>query len=277
MKTYFTFFLLLIINVGFAQVTNVKTGSWNDPTVWSNSLVPTDTTNVILNYDVIVDANDSCRSLNTNGHKVNVTTGIILQIKGGNVFDVDGNLYNTVDICTQVWMAKNLTVSHYRNGDSIPEVENGTVWSGLTTGAWCYYKGDTANGRKYGKLYNWYAVNDPRGLAPAGWHIPNDSEWTVLTKCLGGSAGGKMKETGTTHWLSPNTGATNSSGFTALPGGNLAVGFIFFDINEYAYWWSTTDANPSPWFYTLSYETANVQRSNPFPKGDGLSIRCVKD
>src|ERR1035437_4904310 len=128
----------------------------------------------------------------------------------------------SVTICTQSWMLKNLDVSTYRNGDLIPEVTDGSAWSALTAGAWCWYNNDSAtNASTYGKLYNWYAVNDPRGLAPTGWHVPSDAEWTTLSTCLGGNAvaGGAMKETGTTHWTSPNTGATNSSGFTGLPGG----------------------------------------------------------
>ena len=131
------------------------------------------------------------------------------------------NLNDTVRVCSQTWMTKNLDVAYYRNGDPIPQIIDPIQWSSLTTGAWCYYNNDAANGAIYGKLYNWYAVNDPRGLAPVGWHIPSSPEYISLINCLSGAtvAGGKMKETGTTHWLSPNAGATNSSGFTGLPGG----------------------------------------------------------
>ena len=127
-----------------------------------------------------------------------------------------------VTIGTQVWTNKNLELTKYRNGDIIPQVTDAITWKNLTTGAWCYYNNDSALYAKYGKLYNWYAVNDPRGLAPVGWHIPTDVEWTILTTYLGGStvAGGKMKESGTLNWSSPNTGATNESGFTGLPGGS---------------------------------------------------------
>src|SRR5690606_33259564 len=115
--------------------------------------------------------------------------------------------------------------------DVIPQVTDPTIWGNLTTGAWCYYNNDPANEIIYGKLYNWYAVNDPRGLAPVGWHIPSDSEWTILTDYLGGFevAGGKMKETGTTHWANPNIGADNSSGFTGLPGGYRAYNSAEFN------------------------------------------------
>src|SRR6266487_1634854 len=126
----------------------------------------------------------------------------------------------SIKICDQVWMLKNLDVSTYRNGDPIPKISDNAAWLALTTGAYCYYDNDSANyAATYGKLYNWFAVNDPRGLAPAGWHVPTDAEFTTLVEtCLGGwqVAGGKMKEIGTTHWASPNEGATNSSGFTGL-------------------------------------------------------------
>src|SRR5262245_15639657 len=111
---------------------------------------------------------------------------------------VSANVVSDTNIVigTQQWMAKNLDVAFYRNGDPIPKVNDGTAWANLTTGAWCYYNNDSTQSKKYGKLYNWYAVNDPRGLAPAGWHIPSDSEWTTMEKSLGGSliAGGKLKE-----------------------------------------------------------------------------------
>ena len=144
-------------------------------------------------------------------------------VASGSVTDINGNVYPTVNIGSQTWMQKNLNVSKYKNGDIIPQVTNATQWAALTTGAWCWYNNDSATyAATYGKLYNWYAVNDPRGLAPDGWHVPSDGEWTTLTDCLGGVdvAGGKMKEIGTSHWQSPNTGATNSSQFNALPGGD---------------------------------------------------------
>ena len=184
--------------------------------------------------------------------------------------------FPTVTICSQVWMGKNLAVSNYRNGEIIPQVTDST-WSGLTTGAWCWYDNDSAtNGATYGKLYNWYAVNDPRGLAPQGWHIPTDSEWTALSTCLGGN-GGAMKETGTAHWASPNTGATNSSGFTGLPGGSRNSIGTYVNIGYYGNWWSSTAYDASnAWYRYLKYTTANVYRSN-YSKTAGFSVRCVRD
>ncbi|MEO6542359.1 MAG: fibrobacter succinogenes major paralogous domain-containing protein, partial [Ferruginibacter sp.] len=152
-----------------------------------------------------------------------------------------------VTICTQIWMLKNLEVTTYRNGDLIPEVTDPTVWSTLTTGAWCYYSNNAANGPVYGKLYNWYAVNDPRGLAPTGWHVPTDAEFTTLRTCLGGNAvaGGKLKEIGTTHWNSPNVGATNSSGFTALPAGESGGG-AGINMGQFNNMWTSTEYLPLP-------------------------------
>ena len=168
-----------------------------------------------------------------------------------NLTDLDEINYAPIVIGTQKWMNKNLTTGRYRNGDLIPQVKNAAKWTELTTGAWCWYNNDSANGAVYGKLYNWYAVTDPRGLAPKGWHVPSDDEWTTLFTVLGNNAGGKMKETGTTHWLSPNTHATNRSGFTALPGGYCS-GFYgnFNHIGLYGNWWSSTQSdNGYPWHY----------------------------
>ena len=139
----------------------------------------------------------------------------------------------------QIWATKNLDVATYRNGDAIPQVQDIAAWANLNTGAWCYYENTTT----YGKLYNWYAVNDPRGLAPIGFHIPSEAEWTRLIEYLGGDyiAGGKMKESGTSHWISPNTDATNSSGFTGLPGGYRNNNGTFGGIGAYGYWWSSSE------------------------------------
>ena len=157
------------------------------------------------------------------------------------------------------WL-KNLDVTTYRNGDPIPQVTSPTEWENLTTGAWCYYKNDPAYGAIYGKIYNGYAVTDPRGLAPEGWHIPNNAEWIELVNCLGGAsvAGGALKSTGTIEldpnglidelaglWATPNTGATNSSGFTALPSGFRGYQGWFGRAGFDADWWSATQNGPN--------------------------------
>jgi len=195
------------------------------------------------------------------------------------------NLENTyiasIAIGNQVWSASNLDVSTFRNGDAITEAKTNEEWEKLGSEqkpAWCYYNNDPANGKKYGKLYNWYAANDARGIAPTGWHVPSHTDWKVLTTFLGGEkvAGGKLKETGTTHWISPNAGANNSSGFTAIPCGQRGFGGEFYDL-ENGNWWSTTESEPGrAWNRKMSSSGSSVSYWS-YNKEFGLSIRCVKD
>jgi uncharacterized protein (TIGR02145 family) len=208
----------------------------------------------------------------------------------GTVTDIDGNVYQTVTIGTQVWMAENLKVTHYRNGNVIPNVTVGNTWSDLTTGAYCEYNNDVNNVATYGRLYNWYAVDDSRGIAPAGWHVPTDEEWKQMEMYLGMSQseadgvgyrgtdeGGKLKETGTTHWSSPNTGATNESGFSALPGGFRYYDSTFFNIGSHAGFWSSSEYSSGyAWFRFLTYVDSEVPRYH-YDKHYGSSVRCVKD
>ena len=208
--------------------------------------------------------------------KINLTfILVVLLLAGRTTF---GYAQDTVTIGTQTWMKKNLDVSKYRNGDVIPEVTDPSAWRNLTTGAWCYYENKTDNGSTYGKLYNWYAVTDPRGLAPVGWHIPTDAEWTSLESFLRGSfAGGAMKETGTTHWISPNTDATNSSGWTGLPGGSRSFVGPFEGLGEVGYWWSSSASNNYKALRRgLDYGFSNLQ-TNSNDKTYGFSVRCVRD
>ena len=187
--------------------------------------------------------------------------------------------YPSVSICNQKWMDKNLDVTTYRNGDTIAYVTDPAAWAALTTGAWCYYNNDPSTNATYGKLYNWFAVNDPRGLAPAGWHVPSDAEWTTLEICLGGEAvaGSKMKVTGTTTWTSPNSGATNSSGFAGLPGGLRLSNYGFFDLRNYGLWWSSTEVSTADaWYRYLYYFNTSIIRTT-FPKTHGFSVRCLRD
>ena len=182
----------------------------------------------------------------------------------------------TVTIGSQVWTSKNLDVATYRNGDVIPQVQDPNAWRTLTTGAWCYYDNDASNGTKYGKLYNWYAVNDPRGLAPNGYHIPTDAEWTQLSDYLGGEseAGTKMKST--RGWVENGNG-TNSSGFSGLPGGGRDYTGTFYDVGKTGGWWSSTENNTSSaWTRYLNYPNGNVYR-NVNSKTYGFSVRCLRD
>ena len=192
-----------------------------------------------------------------------------------------------VTIGTQTWTSKNLDVEIYRNGEEIPQVKDKEEWANLTTGAWCYYKNKTANGKKYGKLYNWYAVNDPRGLAPKGYHIPTDAEWTMLTDYLDGEpvAGTKMKST--SGWqnnkLDGTTGnGTNISVFTGLPGGfRVSRGDYFFNVGYNGYGWSSSVSNTDvPWCRALGTMYGAVDRLDEVfgtNKRQGFSVRCIKD
>ena len=200
----------------------------------------------------------------------------------------------SVTICNQVWTTKNLDVSTYRNGDAIPQVTDFNQWEILTTGAWCYYNNDPALGAIYGKLYNWYAVNDPRGLAPTGWHVPSNSEWNRLVRCIDPSAdtswgldgtqsqiaGGSMKEQGTNHWVYTNEGATNSSGFTALPGclRSASGGFPFATPGGGGYFWSSTMAPSGGYAYyrCMFWGSANLDKHDSHIN-EGKSVRLVKD
>ena len=195
------------------------------------------------------------------------------------VKDIDGNTYNVVKIGKQLWTIENLNVSKYRNGDEIPQVQNETEWATLKTGAWCYYENKDENGTKYGKLYNWFAVNDPRGLAPEGFHIPSDKEWKTLATYLGGDtvAGGKMKEIGTAILNSSNQNATNSMGFTGLPGGYSDLGGAFDGIGNDGYWWSSSENDTADaWSRILNYSNV-IQKRSSFNKKNGFSVRCLRD
>jgi uncharacterized protein (TIGR02145 family) len=195
------------------------------------------------------------------------------------VTDIDGNVYHTVTIGTQVWMVENLKVTHYRGGEAIDLVTDNAAWEGLTSGAYCEYDNNPGNVDVYGRLYNWFAVNDSRTLTPLGWHIPSDAEWNELTAYLGGepTAGGKLKEAGLTHWLEPNAGATNSTGFTALPGGHRDYGGIYSYIQLGGGWWTSTEANYNDG--VIRYMDNGDQNVWNYleDKRYGRSVRCVKD
>jgi uncharacterized protein (TIGR02145 family) len=202
-----------------------------------------------------------------------------------NSTDIDGNVYTPIQIGNQIWTKENLNVSKYRNGDIIPQVTDQSEWSNLTAGAWCYYENSTVNGTTYGKLYNWYAVNDPRGLAPQGWHVSSNDEWTTLTTLLGGTsvAGSEIKETGTTHWAAPNTDATNSTNFTALPGGCRLEDGLYYFIGTSGIWWSFSESSALSSLpralksWDAGIYDAEGENAIATLKTQGYSVRCVKD
>ncbi|MEI7831298.1 MAG: fibrobacter succinogenes major paralogous domain-containing protein [Prolixibacteraceae bacterium] len=195
------------------------------------------------------------------------------------VKDMDGNFYHFAKIGSQVWMTENLRSTRFRDSTSITLVDNATSWSNQIGPGYCWYGDDeVANKSKYGALYNWYAVNSGK-LCPTGWHVPTDTEWTTLTTFLGGEplAGGKLKESGIVHWITPNASATNESGFTALPGGYRLNSGIYGNMGIYGNWWTTTSvlANVANYRY-LYYGNASVTKSFISQKS-GLSVRCLKN
>jgi len=196
------------------------------------------------------------------------------------VRDFDNNYYNTIKIGNQTWMAENLRTTHYNDGTLIDKVTDNGAWAGLTTAAYCWYANDsTANAFTYGAFYNWYAVNTGN-LCPIGWRVPTHDEWTTLTDYLGTAsiAGGKLKETGTTHWSSPNTGATNETGFTARPGGSRGgLDGLMVGMTSLGFWWtSTQESTLDAWNRSVIDITDNVYSASP-RKTYGYSVRCLKD
>lgn len=211
------------------------------------------------------------------------TTELEPNTTGCTISDINGNIYETILIGDQLWMAENLKVTHYNDGDVIPTGYSGSEWTSLTEGAYAIYDNSSSNVEIYGNLYNWYAGVDIRGLCPEGWHVPSDDEWIILTDFLGGEsvAGGKMKETGFEHWDSPNTGATNESGFTALPGGtrggHVLDGGSYIRKTSFAYFWSTQGVvSNSGVLFELGYNNSSFT-SGSLRKKSGCSVRCVKN
>jgi uncharacterized protein (TIGR02145 family) len=193
------------------------------------------------------------------------------------------NAQGDVKIGTQVWTSKNFDMSTFRNGEAIPQAKSKDEWEKARNNkqpAWCYYNNDSKNGKVYGKLYNWYAVNDPRGLAPKGYHIPSHSEWFILTDFLGGvgKAFDKMNsKTGWKRFGKKSDNGTNSSGFNGLPGGYRYHDGTFTSIGVYGFWWSSTEYNTYwAWGRGLGYGNGEVYSGNESQE-EGLSVRCLRD
>lgn len=200
---------------------------------------------------------------------------------GPKVNDIDGNTYNSVIIGNQVWMAKNLKTTRYNDGSSIQLISNGTEWGSLSTPAYSWYNNSASNyGSTYGALYNWFAVNTGK-LCPAGWHVPTFDEGKQLFDYLGGKAqaGGNIKITGTTYWQSPNEGASNKSGFSALPAGYRSMGNgSFSSINTSAYWWMADELYPDgAWYIGVVYHSGGISLGRFSSKTYGLSVRCIQN
>jgi uncharacterized protein (TIGR02145 family) len=193
----------------------------------------------------------------------------------GSLTDIDNNIYKTIVIGTQTWMAENLKTTRFNDGTNIPFITSGLAWADLSTAGYSWYNNDSV---VYGALYNWHAAAISN-LCPAGWHVPGDADWTILTNYLGGEsiAGEKLKESGTTHWLTTQSGATNEAGFTALPGGYRFAEGSYGNIRKYGFWWSSTESSSAAAYcidisnaFSNTYMTTSVKNS-------GFSVRCVKD
>jgi uncharacterized protein (TIGR02145 family) len=206
--------------------------------------------------------------------RIIITTLLIISLISINLIDAQ-----SIKIGKQEWMTKNLDVTTFRNGDPIPEAKTHEEWQNARDNkqpSWCWYDNDPINGEKFGRIYNWFAVNDERGLAPSGWHIPSDDEWTALTNQLGGEAlaGGKLKSG--EGWFENGNG-TNDIGFNGLPSGFRNYNGSFYVINKGCYWWSSQKNNGnSAWYRFLYYSDESVYRYNS-NKGSGFSVRCIKD
>lgn len=189
--------------------------------------------------------------------------------------DIDGNVFQSVIIGTQEWMVQNLKTTRFNDGIDIPLVTDNTAWSNLSSSGYCWYNNDeTANKEDYGALYNYYAVKSGK-LCPAGWHVAADSDWTALLTYFGDyHVADLMKETGTLHWLSGTTSATNESGFTALPGGSRLADGTFSLLGEEGIWWSDSESAANFWYI---YYNNNLLTPNSTSYKSGFSVRCVKN
>jgi uncharacterized protein (TIGR02145 family) len=202
----------------------------------------------------------------------------------GSMTDQEGNVYRTIVIGTQEWMAENLSTSVYRNGDAIATGLSTSQWTSTVQGAWAYFQNDASKNCPFGKLYNWYACVDARELCPSGWHVPTDADWTVLSDYLGGEAiaGGKMKTLGmsdsaTGLWSAPNSGATNSSGFSGIPGGYRMLQGPYSNLEFIGYYWSSSDfVTLSTYYRYIIYDDVDLTRVTG-AKGNGFSVRCLRD
>jgi len=229
-------------------------------------------------------------------------TGPPIFTPGNGVTDIDGNNYKTIILGTQEWMAENLKVTKYSNGNPIPNIANNAQWSGLTTGAWSNYNNNNANNAIYGKLYNWYAVTDTRNICPLGWHAPNEAEWITLFSFIDPYtnvdnpnfingversnfyAGGMMKATGTLQtqdglWQHPNFEASNGSGFSSLPVGERYSNGTFSPNGFEANWWIAQDYSPSIncWTIKVDIYEGGIRKNNSVVKTSGHPLRCVRD
>jgi uncharacterized protein (TIGR02145 family) len=231
----------------------------------------------------------ACKKEKSDNPTNSITTIVFnFNVSYGTMTDQDSNVYKTVTIGTQTWMAENLRTTKYRNGEPIPNVTDNYAWVVLTTGAYCSYA-NTDNKDEiatYGRLYNWYAIADSLNIAPKGWHVPSWAEWNTLTTYLDGNyePGGKMKETGTTHWSAPDdwdamdAHTTNESGFTALPSGfRYFLDGTFHNLGFTGFWWSSTVFSATEAYNLSLIYNSDFSFRNYVPVQGGFAVRLVKD
>ena len=246
-----------------------------------------ETKGTLATVDMIYTDGDRLKFTGASGNYRTIVTDIPSTNKNINFdfvpcTDGDYNVYPVVTIGTQTWMAENLKTTTYNDGTTaIPNVTVNSSWSTLTTAAYSDYQNSSVNSNTYGRLYNWYVVSpsNPKNVCPTGWHVPTDGQWTTLSTYLGGViiAGGKLKETSTTHWLSPNTSATNETGFTALPGGYRDLSGSFGLLGNTGFWWSNTVSGTTyAWYRYLYYNGGNMGSGDNDQK-TGFYVRCLHD
>jgi uncharacterized protein (TIGR02145 family) len=253
----------------------MKTVTYSRPSIyWSNSLFVT---------FLILLISSACQKADDPSHSLMASSAAskLDKQKNENIKDIDGNIYKTVKIGQQIWMSENLKVTKFNDGTEIPLVTDPDVWGNLTTPGYSWYKNDyNTYGKVYGALYNWWAAGTGK-LCPVGWHVPTNIEFATLTDYLGGSAvaGGKLKEAGLKHWLSPNLGATNETGFTALPGGLRGLDGVYVVAGNYGSWWSSSEY--LDWlllsYQIIMYDYTSDALITQDAKGHGYSVRCLKD
>lgn len=197
----------------------------------------------------------------------------------GSVTDIDGNEYATVRISGKYWMAENLKVTHFRDNSEIPNLIDNVQWQHANYGAWCHYDNSDSLGAVYGHLYNWYAVDDSRGLCPDGWHVPDTSEWNDMYLQFGNAAeaGGHLRHAGTKYWEAPNEGATNSSGLTLLPASLRYPNGDYFGLHRFAHIWSSTSSTGSSALSYFLYNGNTQIYPLAYENEYGFSVRCIKD
>jgi uncharacterized protein (TIGR02145 family) len=234
-------------------------------------------------YNFSVSVNKNSLSVVTNGISNWTVDGNVYSVKEEAINkDIDGNVYTPIKIGTQTWMKENLKTTKYRNGDPIATTTPATLDISSENAPKYQWApvGNESNASTYGRLYTWFAAKDNRGICPTGWHVPTEVEWTTLTIFLGGSsvAGGNLKETGTAHWLDPNIGATNSSGFTALPSGYRSTDGTYYNVGPYSRWWSSNETNkPEAFTHDLGSGTIEIATYLYYNKASGCSVRCIRD